>query len=231
MATKFKERRVAHPMALRSALLSLGCLCLGLGGGSRAQDTVPDPAAAVSQFTSMEALDDQHRLAPGDRVAYRVIEDKDEPKSLLVTDSGELEVPYLGRVKAAEKNCRQLAGEIKSALEKELYYQATVILAVEQLNKKRGNVYLVGQVRVSGAVEIPSDEVLTLTKAILRVGGFADFADKKRVKVIRKPGPGETQNKTFVVDIAAILEKGKTEGDLALEPGDLIYVPSRAFNF
>jgi protein involved in polysaccharide export with SLBB domain len=73
--------------------------------------------------------------------------------------------------------------------------------------------------------------VFTLSKALLRAGGFGDFADKKHVKLTRKPGPGENDNKIFVVDVAEILERGKTEKDLKLEPGDLIFVPSRLINF
>ena len=196
----------------------------------------PEPAPGplstnANLYVSMDALDDTQRIGVGDRLSFRVIEDKEDSKLLAVADSGELEVPYLGRVKAADKTCKQLAREIKTALEKDLYYRATVIVAVDQLNKKRGNVYLVGQVRTPGPQDIPSDEVFTLSKAVLRAGGFGDFADKKHVKLTRKTGAGETENKVFVVDVAEILERGKTEKDLKLEPGDLIFVPSRLINF
>ena len=194
-----------------------------------------EPLAAVSTnanlYTSMEALDQTQRLGVGDRISYRVIEDKEDSKPLIVTDSGELEIPYLGRVKAAEKTCREVAREVKAALEKELYYQATVIVAIDLLNKKRGTVYLVGQIRASGAQDIPSDEVFTLSKAILKAGGFGDFADRKRVKLTRKTVAGEADNKVFIVDVAEIFEKGRTEKDVKLEPGDLIFVPSRLINF
>ena len=97
------------------------------------------PAAAISTnanlFTSIESLDNTQKLGIGDRVSYRVIEDREEPKPLIVSDAGELEIPYLGRVKANDKSCQELAKEIKAALEKDLYYQATVILAVDLLNK------------------------------------------------------------------------------------------------
>jgi len=192
-----------------------------------ATNAVPDVVRVINTKT----LDDQYRLSTGDHVSYRVIEDKEEAKSLVVTDSGELEVPYLGRVKAIDKTCKQLAQEVKGALEKDLYFRATVILAVDQLNKKRGSVYVVGQVRTAGAVDIPSDEMLTLSKAILKAGGFADFADKKRVRITRQNGAGDSPKKPFVVDVSAIFEKGKTETDISLEPGDLIFVPSRAINF
>ena len=225
----------------RRGLLKLAVALLLCSAGTRAvegQTTAGQSEPAQGPLTtnanlyiSMDALDDTQRIGVGDRLSFRVIEDKEDSKLLVVADSGELEVPYLGRVKAADKTCKQLAREIKTALEKDLYYRASVIVAVDQLNKKRGNVYLVGQIRTPGPQDIPSDEVFTLSKALLRAGGFGDFADKKHVKLTRKAGPGEGDNKIIVVDVAEILERGKTEKDLKLEPGDLIFVPSRLINF
>jgi len=185
----------------------------------------------------METLDDKHRLAIGDKLSFRIMEDLEdpkealEPKPLFVTDSGDIEIPYIGRVPAENKTCKQLARELKTALEKEYYYQATVILSVDFMTKSRGRVYLVGPVRVPGPQEIPSDEVLTLSKAILRAGGFSDYADRQNVKVTRKASGAESEKKTFSVDVAEIFDKGKVERDLPLEPGDLIYVPERLIRF
>lgn len=188
--------------------------------------------AAVSTTTNgMDTLDDKHRLAIGDRLSFRIIEDEEDPKQLFVTDSGDLEVPYLGRFPAEGRSCKGLAWSLKLALEKEHYYQATVILAVDVMAKSRGKVYIVGPVRGAGPQEIPSDEVLTLSKAILRAGGFGDFADKTRVKVTRKKAGSTGVDQTFVVNVAMILEKGQTALDLPLEPGDFIYVPERSIRF
>jgi len=230
-----------HRSLLQLAVAILLCgvagqVVVGQKAAAQAVASQPEPASApvttnANLYVSMDALDDTQRIGVGDRLSFRVIEDKEDSKLLAVADSGELEIPYLGRVKAADKTCKELAREIKTALEKDLYYKATVIVAVDQLNKKRGNVYLVGQIRTPGPQDIPSDEVFTLSKALLRAGGFGDFADKKHIKLTRKPGPGQSDNKIFVVDVAEILERGKTEKDLKLEPGDLIFVPSRLINF
>jgi protein involved in polysaccharide export with SLBB domain len=205
----------------------------------------------TSATNSAAVLDDKHKLAIGDRLSFRIVEDEDNPKPLFVTDSGEVEVPYIGRVPAENKTCRQLAAEIKTALEKEYYYQATVVLAVDLMSKSHGRVYLVGAVRLPGPVELPSDEVLTLSKAILRAGGFTDFADRRHVKVTRKDttgkdttgkeatakdvgakdATGKDDKRTFTVDVGEIFDKGKIETDLTLEPGDLIYVPDRLIRF
>jgi protein involved in polysaccharide export with SLBB domain len=190
----------------------------------------PDSLSTLGRTNAMESLDPYHLLTIGDRLSFRIIEDEEDPKPLFVTDSGDLEVPYIGRFPAVGKTCHELARSLKAELEKEYYYQATVIVAVDVMAKSRGKVYLVGPVRAPGPQEIPSDEVLTLSKAILRAGGFSDFADKHKVKVTRRLAGANTE-KTFIIDVAEVLEKGRTESDLPLEPGDLIYVPERLFRF
>jgi len=238
--------------ALRAWLLALvvALLVVGNAWGHEAASTAITPQTATSSTTTpaltnstettnsgvvaavtMDTLDDKYRLAIGDRLSFRIQEDEDEPKQLTVADSGQLEVPYIGRFPAENKTCKQLARELKTALEKEYYYQATVILAVDSMTRSRGKIYLVGPVRLPGPQEIPSDEVITLSKAIMRAGGFNDYADRHNVKVTRKTGPGATDTKTYLVDVAQILEKGKIDRDLPMEPGDLVLIPERLIRF
>lgn len=194
---------------------------------------INSPVGVALTVVTMDALDDKHKLAAGDRVSFRIVEDQDDVRSLFVADSGDLEVPYMGRYPVIDKTCKQAATEIKAELEKKLYYQATVIIAVDQMSKSRGKVYLAGSIRAPGPQDIPSDEVFTISKAIMRAGGFTEFADKKRVKLARKAGRDkpETDTKVIIVNVSEILEKGKADKDLVLESGDLIVVPSRSVNF
>jgi len=189
------------------------------------------PGDQPGATNGLMALDDKYRLAIGDRLSFRIVEDEEEPKSLFVTDSGELEVPYLGRYPAVGKSCAELAHALKVELEKEYYYQATVIVAVDVMTKSRGKVYLSGSVRAPGPQDVPSDEVFTLSKAILRAGGFTDFADRRKVKVTRKGNGREAVDQSFTVNVEEILERGKTDADLPLEPGDQIFIQDRLFRF
>ena len=175
----------------------------------------------------MTVLDDKTRLGSNDFVSFRVVEDRDNiSQRLRVNDNGELEVPYIGLVPAQGKTCRELAYNIKSALEKEYYYHATVILAVDKVSEKsRGKIYVYGAVKSQGPQEIPTDETYTISKAIIRAGGFGDFADKRKIKLTRKDG------KDLVVDLKRIIEQGHTEDDVVLRPDDQIYVPQRLVNF
>jgi len=231
---------------LDSAMRKIIALLLLAGGIARAHipATTNRLAAASPATTNATATipgvlpsslsgyvpDDKYKLRAGDRVAFQILEDRDAPKSLLVADSGELDIPYIGRVAAVEKTSKQLAGELKVQLEKEYYYRATVIIALDVANKFLGRVYVWGQVRNQGPIDVAVGENLTAGKAILRAGGFGDFANKKRVKVVR--GGSETAAKqTFELNMIEILEDGKTEKDAVLQPDDFIIVPSRLINF
>jgi len=186
--------------------------------------------SAANAVSSMELLDDKQKLGPGDVVSYRVIEDQDEPRSLSVTDSGDLDVPYFGLVHAAGKTSLELAREIKAKLEKKLYYKASVIIALELVNKTRvtGKVYVTGQVRNKGGFPIPAGETVTVSKAILNAGGFSDFSDKKNVRLVRKT---ETGRKTYIVNVQDVWNKGRLDEDLVVRPDDLIVVPARLVNY
>jgi polysaccharide export outer membrane protein len=192
----------------------------------------PTATSTAGSLESMIALNDQAKLGNGDRVSYRVIEEGKEPVLLTVSDSGELDVPLMGRVTAAGKTCKELAYELKPLLEKEYFYHATVIIGVETLINKPlpiGKVYLTGQVARQGALELPPNESLTVSKAILMVGGLADFADRRRVKLVHKKPDGTTE--TTVVDLVEILDNGHTDRDPVLQPDDMIIVPQRLINF
>ncbi|MEN3369399.1 MAG: polysaccharide biosynthesis/export protein [Verrucomicrobiota bacterium] len=183
-------------------------------------------SSTVMRTNSMAALDDKKRLGSNDYVSLRVVEDRDnEFQRLRVNDNGELEVPYIGLVPASGKSCKELAYNVKAALEREYYYHATVIIALDHVSEKsRGKVYVYGSVKGQGPQEIPADESYTVSKAIIRAGGFGDFANKRKVKVTRKGGHD------FVVDLKRVIEEGHSEEDLVVQPDDQIYVPQRLIN-
>jgi polysaccharide export outer membrane protein len=226
-----------------SVVFSIGALmglfafagCMTTSDGSFANLEALERGATSSGTSTndvpLDVLDNEHKLAAGDKVSFRVVEDKEEPKPLVVTDSGDLEVPYLGRVAAADKTCKQLSQELKAALEKRYYRHATVFIGVDLMSKTRGRIYLAGRVRVPGYLDIPADEVFTVSKAILRAGGFSEFADKRHVKVTHKNESGGKEMEIATVDIAQVLEKGQAGKDLELHSDDRVFVPSRLVNF
>jgi len=90
----------------------------------------------VALTNSMEVLDDSRALGVGDRVSLRIVEDRKPPVELLVTDSGEMEVPLIGRVQAKGKTCKALAHEVKKLLEKDYFYTCTVIIGLDAASQR-----------------------------------------------------------------------------------------------
>lgn len=220
-------------------LLSTGLICSILLQVSGAQ--TPAPPAAPAPVPSVPALphpadllDDKHRFQVGEQVLFRVVEDRDPSVSLQVMDSGDILFPYIGRVKATGKTCRELAGELKTLLEKDFYYQATVILSLnEAITGTRGSVFISGEVMRPGTVQIPKERRLLASEAIIAAGGFQQFADQRKVRIIRKkPGsPDGKATEELVVDVKAVLDEGVVSKDLELQPEDRVVVRAKLINF
>ena len=147
----------------------------------------------------------------------------------MVSDAGEIDVPYVGRVLAQGQTCKQLALQLKKEFEAKYYYHATVVLSIDSLSKDLGRVYASGALHMPGPIKIPDNEVFTASKAVLCAGGFTETADKHGVRVTRREA-GQT-NQVIRVDVGEILERGRSELDVALEPGDMIFVPERLIIF
>lgn len=82
-------------------------------------------------------------------------------------------------------------------------------------------IYVFGQVRSPGALQVRRSSLPTLTQAIAQAGGFTDRANKKRVQIRRKDAAGKDLE--FTVNVRNIL-KGKIK-DIPLKVNDTVYVP------
>jgi protein involved in polysaccharide export with SLBB domain len=88
-------------------------------------------------------------------------------------------------------------------------------------------IYVTGCVKHEGTLPFKPGDRLTAYAAILKSGGFARFADKKKVYVLRSL-PDGTKVK-IPVNILAIMD-GKAP-DIPLEGNDIIVVPEKWFSF
>ena len=87
------------------------------------------------------------------------------------------------------------------------------------------NVYVFGQVRNPGALNVKKSNIPTLLQAIAQAGGFSDRASKGGVIIKRKDAEGkEIEIKVNVKDII----RGKQK-DIQLKENDVVYVPETIF--
>jgi polysaccharide export outer membrane protein len=86
-------------------------------------------------------------------------------------------------------------------------------------------IYVFGQVKNPGALQVKRSNLPTLTQAIAQAGGFSDRAAKGSITIRRKkPSGEETEIKVNAKDIL----KGKVK-DVPLMENDTVYVPESLF--
>ena len=193
--------------------------------------------AGAAVLTSMDVLDNNRPISAGDTVSIRIVEDRREPLQQVVAVTGEVNVPYVGLMNARGKTCRELAFTVKRELEKNFFKNATVLIAIDKINpddliREREvdlEFYVMfGIVARQGKYDLPSNEDISISQAILRAGGFAQFANKEKVKIIRKTPQG---NKTIMVNVDGIMRRGDLERDIFIRKDDVIIVEEKTVNF
>lgn len=199
-----------------------------------------DIARSAAVINSMDVLDDTQPIEPGDIISIRIVEDRGQPLQLRVGATGEINAPHIGLVKASGRTCRQLAFEVKRRLELNYYNSATVVVAIDLKRQDDPNARtryasseidfftVYGQVLRQGKYELPQDEDITISQAILRAGGFAQFANPQKVKLVRKTPQG---NKTILVNLDSIMRQGNLDYDVYIRNNDVIIVDEKKVNF
>jgi protein involved in polysaccharide export with SLBB domain len=77
---------------------------------------VSTDAATTTPKISMDVLDDHRLIQAGDKVSIKILDERREAYQPVVPQNGVIEVPYIGRTKAAGVTCRKLAYAISSRL-------------------------------------------------------------------------------------------------------------------
>ena len=193
--------------------------------GLKAQPATSGPEARPESVAS-------DKLRPGDHIRLQILEDEEAPLELVIAKDGSIDVPYLGVRSTTGLSALEFATEVKAGLEADFYVHATVrVFLVErpQTSTNRGRIFVTGQVRRVGMVEIDKSERNTVSKVILANGGLSDFAESKSVKIFRSKPDGTIE--TRIVDLQAVLEKGRIDKDEPIMDGDLIVVDSKIVNW
>ena len=180
----------------------------------------------------MSVVDPDKKLSAGDQVTLEIVEDRAGGFPRVVTATGELDVPPLGKVRVSGKTATDAAASIKSLLERDYYYNATVRLSIDQVSKgivQQGSVQLSGQVRMVGPQMLIAGEALTVTGAILKAGGLTEWGNARKVQVSRQNKDGKSEK--FEVDFKKITETGDVQSDPILQDGDRIFVPKVIVRF
>jgi polysaccharide export outer membrane protein len=183
-----------------------------------AQNPKPDnkAASAPQALVAGSAVPDTYVIGPSDELTVTVWKEQALSGPLLVRPDGMISVPLLGDVQAAGLTPLQLADQIAIKLKK-FIQDPNVSVVLNQINSKK--IYLLGEVGKKGPLEMTPG--MTLLEAVASGGGFTDYANVKKIYILR--GQGATQQKIPVHYKEAL--KGDSQFNLVLQPGDTIVVP------
>jgi polysaccharide export outer membrane protein len=163
----------------------------------------------------------QATLRVGDPVELKIggvpIEEQQQLNNTYTVDAnGWISLPYINKVKAEGLTPAQLARSIEEAYRANKIYTNPNITILMQPTSRFVNVG--GAVRAPNRV--PFTEDLTLLAAINAAGGFNDFADQKRVRLLRG-------KEAKVYDVRQF--RRDPSRDVRLRPGDRVEVPQSFF--
>jgi polysaccharide export outer membrane protein len=173
----------------------------------------PPAMAAVPETASSSS----YVIGASDVLTVTVWREPTLSGSILVRPDGMISMPLLGDVQASSLTPLQLSDQIGGKLKK-FYQDPKVSVVVTQVHSKI--VFLIGEVNKKGPVEMTPS--MTLLEAIASAGGLTDFANAKKMYVLRN------QEKGAQLRIPAHYKdalKGDSSSNIPLKPGDTIVIP------
>ncbi|MBS3906097.1 MAG: polysaccharide biosynthesis/export family protein [Syntrophaceae bacterium] len=138
-------------------------------------------------------------------------------RSVPVRVDGYISLPLIHEVKAAGLTPLQLKEEITKKL-KEFIESPNVSVTVMEANSFK--VFVSGQVRTPGVIRLRSET--TILQLIPMVGGFTDWANQKKILIIRKE---DGKEKRITINYKRIVDGKDLNSNIILKSGDTIIVP------
>jgi len=203
-------RRLAVGGAAAALALALTCALPQAAQAAEAKKDIVsfnpyDPAFGAGDYV----------IGPGDKLKIIVFEVKDlSPDETDVDASGLIDFPLVGKVKAAGQTVQQLEADLRNRLDKYLNSPVVSVTVADAANEK---VSIEGEVKTPGVYKLIGRT--TLTQAIAMGGGPDDFANEKKVEIIRMV---DGQQSYAFCNYSAI--KAGHAADPVLEGNDIVVV-------
>ncbi|HEV3410780.1 MAG TPA: polysaccharide biosynthesis/export family protein [Chthoniobacterales bacterium] len=180
---------------------------------------LPGCARPIPPTAEQAAAPPRVHLAPGDVVRLSFSGAGELNQTQKIRADGKLSLPQVGEVHAAGKTIPQLRQDLIALYRTQLMNSDVVVT----LESGTTQVYITGSVSRPG--KFVFDRPTTILQAITEAGGFNQFANPRRVQVIRLQ---RGQEQTQILDLRPTLA-GKSTRPFYVRDGDVISVPQSAF--
>jgi polysaccharide export outer membrane protein len=179
-------------------------------------ETDPTKLGQPTPKTQPANADPSYVIGAEDVLGIAVWGDNRLSGSYLVRPDGRISMALIGEVTATGLTPGELEAAIAEQLkQKEILKRPQVTVQVNQINSKK--YFLQGEVNRTGS--FPLVVPTTVLEALVNAGGFRDFANEKKIEIIRKTG------ERFRFNYKDVIKGRHTEQNIRLMPGDIIIVP------
>jgi polysaccharide biosynthesis/export protein len=158
-------------------------------------------------------------LTPGDTIKIFFPGASEYTTTQKITADGHISLPFTGEMHVAGEHIGELQSELTKKFESQLQNSEVVVT----LEVPASVIIVSGGVRAPGKFNL--DRPTTLLDAIFLAGGFNEFANRKKVRLIRLSGQDYT---TQTYDLRGAL-RGKSASVVYLKGGDLIEIEERTW--
>lgn len=199
------------------AILAAGLLTAAPLPAQQKDSTSGQTENATNVSSKAATQDPNYVIGAQDVLDINVWKEPSVSRTVPVRSDGKISLPLLDDVQAAGLTPMQLTASLTEKLKKFLEDpQVTVI--VTQINSQR--VYIIGQVMRPGAFPLLPN--MTILQALATAGGLAQFANGKKIYLLRTEGGKQAR---YNFNYKDVLSGRKPEENLVLKTGDQIVVP------
>ena len=172
----------------------------------------------VQAKAAVAADSDSYVIGPEDVLYIYVWKEENLSRTVPVRMDGMISIPLVDDVKAAGMTPLQLK-EYLLAKFREFVETPDVTVIVQEANSYR--VYVQGEVKTPGVYKLRSET--SLVQLIVMAGGFTDWADRKKITIIRKEGGKESRIRA---NYKKIIDGDEGAKDIILKSGDIVIIPN-----
>jgi polysaccharide export outer membrane protein len=176
----------------------------------------PTPGAAAASATAGTLDPKSFVIGAEDVLVVRVWRDPEVSGQVVVRPDGKITLQLLGEVQAAGLTPEGLTESIFEGLSKlkKTIDKSEVTVTVLAVNSRK--YFIQGEVNKTG--QFPLLVPTTVLEALGSAGGFREFANQKKIMIIRKGGA------RFNFNYKEVIAGKKMEQNILLQPGDQIIV-------
>lgn len=190
--------------------------------------------AASLMTVSGAVAQDGYRIQSGDVLRIEVLEDPTLSRAALVTPDGRISLPLAGNVMARGRSVEQVQSELADRLAKNFAVRPNVFVSLQSLAERAGSgavaaqdlisVYVLGEAARPGRLDV--EKGTTLLQLFAQMGGFSDFAAKKRVQ-LRRTDPQSGKETVYSFNYKMIERGESNSGSTVMADGDVVVIPQR----